>query len=41
MSSEVERMTKERKITAKTYTKNKTHVVCVYRTFTDQHYACR
>ena len=29
MSSEAERLTKERKITIETYTKNKNHKICI------------
>ena len=31
MSSEAERLTKERKVTAETYTENKTHTRCIYK----------
>ena len=38
MSSEAKKLTKERKITAETYSKNKTHTMRVYKIFTDVHY---
>ena len=36
MSSAAERLTKERKITAERYFKNKTHIICVYRKLTNE-----
>ena len=36
MSSETKRLTKERKITAETYSKNRTHTIRAYRKFTDK-----
>ena len=39
MSSGAEGLTKERKITVKTYIKNKIHTLRVYRKFTDKNYA--
>ena len=35
MSSEEQKLTKERKIPVETYTKNKIHAICVYRKFPD------
>ena len=35
MSSEEQRLTKERKIPVETYSKNKIHAICVYRKFPD------
>ena len=36
MSSDAKRLTKERKITAKIYSKNKTHTICVHKKLTDE-----
>ena len=38
MSSEAKRLTKERKITVKTYSETKLHTIRVYRKFTDENY---
>ena len=38
MSSEAERVPKERKKNAERYFKNKTHIVCAYRKLTDEDY---
>ena len=38
MSSKAERLTEERKITAKKYSDNKIHTTCVYRKCTDEDY---
>ena len=38
-SSEARRLTEERKITAETYVKNKTHTIRKYRRFTDGYHA--
>ena len=39
MNSEAKRLTKERKITAETYSKTETNTIHVYRKFTNEHYA--
>ena len=36
MSSGAERLTKERKIIAERYFKNKAHIICVYRKLTNE-----
>ena len=38
MSSRAERLTKERKITAKKYSDNKIHTLCLYRKCADEDY---
>ena len=38
MSSKAKRLTKERKITVKTYSETKLHTIRVYRKFTDENY---
>ena len=38
MSSEAKRLNKERRITAETYSKTKTHTICIYKKFTDKDY---
>ena len=38
MSSAAERLTQERKITVKSYTKNKIHIICVIKWGTDDFY---
>ena len=38
MSSEAKRLTKERKFTAETYSKTKTHTIRICRKLTDENY---
>ena len=38
ISSDAKRLTKERKITTKIYSKNKTHTICVHKKLTDEDY---
>ena len=38
MSSDAKRLTKERKITTKIFSKNKTHTICGHKNFTDEDY---
>ena len=38
MTREAKRLTKERKITAETYSKTKTHTICVYKKTTHEDY---
>ena len=38
IGSGTERLIEERKITAKKYSDNKIHTICVYRKFTDEDY---
>ena len=39
MSCDTKRLTKERKITAQIYSKNKTHTICVHKKLTDEDFA--